>query len=196
MPNRATSRAGKFRQNTHLFGQRKQQTLDGVEGNLRSLKQKTGEFTIVLYGRTTHDFGRARLSPKRLENLRRAGYVFGGEQVLSPDRTSSKRKLDLRQPDKKIHDQSRLEEIVRRFKEFSVAKGYNFECALRVFARRLSNFAAVARPMQQSIATLYANSADTVTAWISYCDKINYGDFIETLKTALNAQINYVMASY
>ena len=178
------------------------QTLDGVEGNLRSLKQKTGEFTIVLYGRTmagkstlmeilrrgdgssigkgaqrttldvrdyhwnglkiydvpgTCSFGGEQddklafeaakdadlalflltddapqpYEAQRLGELKKLGKPVLGivnvKQVLSPDRTSAKRKLDLRQLDKKIHDQSRLEEIVRQFKEFSVAKGYNFE---------------------------------------------------------------------
>ena len=303
------------------------QTLDGVEGNLRSLKQKTGEFTIVLYGRTmagkstlmeilrrgdgssigkgaqrttldvrdyhwnglkiydvpgTCSFGGEQddklafeaakdadlalflltddapqpYEAQRLGELKKLGKPVLGivnvKQVLSPDRTSAKRKLDLRQLDKKIHDQSRLEEIVRQFKEFSVAKGYNFEDVPFVYSHlqsaffsqhenddelyRLSNFAAVenfildkvrndgkfiriktfidavARPMQQSIAALYGHSADTVTAWISYRDKIEqldtwhksfvdetqrkYDAYYETLKNDLNTQIDYVVNNY
>lgn len=193
---------------------------------------------------------------QRLGELKKLGKPVLGivnvKQVLSPDRTSGKRKLDLRQLDKKIHDQSRLEEIVRQFKEFSVAKGYNFEDVPFVFSHlqsaffsqrenddelyRLSNFAAVenfildkvssdgkfiriktfidavARPMQQSIAALYAHSSDTVAAWISYVDKVTqldtwhkgfatdtqrkYDAFYETLKKDLDTQINSVVNNY
>ncbi|MBR1645963.1 MAG: 50S ribosome-binding GTPase [Selenomonadaceae bacterium] len=304
-----------------------QQTVDGVGENLRSLKDKMGEFTIVLYGRTmagkstlmeilrrgdgssigkgaqrttldvrayhwnglkifdvpgTCSFGGEQddklafeaakdadlalflltddapqpYEAERLGELKKLGKPVLGivnvKQVLSPDRASAKRKLDLRQLDKKIHDQSRLEEIVRQFKQFSVEKGYNFEDVPFVYSHlqsaffsqrenddelyRLSNFSAVenfilekvrsdgkfiriktfidavARPMQASIAALYAQSADTVLAWKSYIDKINqlnnwrrgftertqtaYNTFMDTLSRDMNTKINYVVNNY
>lgn len=210
------------------------ETVSRVEGNLRDLKKKMADFTIVLYGRTmagkstlmeilrhgdgssigkgaqrttrdvraytwnglkifdvpgTCSFGGESddkvafeaakdadialflltddapqpSEAQRLAELKKLGKPVLGivnvKQVLSPERESAKRKLDLRQLDKKIHDQTRLEEIVNQFKEFSKGKGYNFEDVAFVYSHlqaeffsqrendsslhELSNFAAV-----------------------------------------------------
>lgn len=304
-----------------------QQTIDGVGENLRSLKEKMGEFTIVLYGRTmagkstlmeilrhgdgssigkgaqrttldvrayhwnglkifdvpgTCSFGGKQddnlaleaakdadlalflltddapqpYEAERLGELKKLGKPVLGivnvKQVLSPDNSSAKRKLDLRQLQKKINDQSRLQEIVRQFKEFSRGKGYDFEDIPFVFSHlqsaffsqrenndelyRLSNFEAVenfildkvrqdgkfiriktfidavARPMQESIAALYAHSAGSVKTWKNYSKKIEqldswqknfiettqerYNNFIEQLRSDLDAKINYAVENY
>ena len=191
------------------------ETVSRVEDNLRTLKKKMADFTIVLYGRTmagkstlmeilrhgdgssigkgaqrtTRDvraytweglkifdvpgtclFGGAGddkiafeaakdadialflltddapqpSEAQRLAELKKLGKPVLGivnvKQVLNPDRASAKRKMDLRQLEKKIHDQSRLEEIVRQFKEFSRGKGYNFEDVPFVYSHLQSAF--------------------------------------------------------
>mgnify|MGYP002623749514 CR=1 FL=1 len=71
---------------------------------------------------------------------------------------------------------------------------------------------AVARPLQESIATLYAHSSESIITWRSYKDKIerldtwhdsfvvtvqsSYNDFITTLTNELNAKINYAVNYY
>ena len=295
---------------------REQQTVSKVADNLRSLKEKMGEFTIVLYGRTmagkstlmeilrhgdgssigkgaqrttldvrayhwnglkifdvpgTCSFGGEKddnlalaaaedadlalflltddapqpYEAERLGELKKLGKPVLGivnvKQVLSPDSASAKRKLDIRQLQKKIGDKQRLQEIVEQFKEFSHGKGYDFEDIPFVYSHlqsaffsqrendaelyKLSNFEAVehfilekvkqdgkfiriktfidavARPLQESITTLYAHSAESVITWMSYGDKIEqlnnwnkgfvervqsrYNDFIQTLTNEL-----------
>jgi len=306
---------------------REQQTVSKVADNLRSLKEKMGEFTIVLYGRTmagkstlmeilrhgdgssigkgaqrttldvrayhwnglkifdvpgTCSFGGEKddnlalaaaedadlalflltddapqpYEAERLGELKKLGKPVLGivnvKQVLSPDSASAKRKLDIRQLQKKIGDKQRLQEIVEQFKEFSHGKGYDFEDIPFVYSHlqsaffsqrendaelyKLSNFEAVenfilekvkqdgkfiriktfidavARPLQESIATLYAHSAESVITWMSYGDKIEqldnwnkgfvervqsrYNDFIQTLRNELNSKINYAVNNY
>lgn len=306
---------------------REQQTVSKVADNLRSLKEKMGEFTIVLYGRTmagkstlmeilrhgdgssigkgaqrttldirayhwnglkifdvpgTCSFGGEKddnlalaaaedadlalflltddapqpYEAERLGELKKLGKPVLGivnvKQVLSPDSASAKRKLDIRQLQKKIGDKQRLQEIVQQFKEFSHGKGYDFEDIPFVYSHlqsaffsqrendaelyKLSNFEAVenfilekvkqdgkfiriktfidavARPLQESITTLYAHSAESVITWMSYGDKIEqlnnwnkgfvervqsrYNDFIQTLTNELNAKINYAVNNY
>ncbi len=191
------------------------ETVSSVEDNLRDLRKKMADFTIVLYGRTmagkstlmeilrhgdgssigkgaqrttrdvraytwnglkifdvpgTCSFGGEsddRLAyeaakdadialflltddapqpseAQRLAELRKLGKPVLGivnvKQVLSPERNSAKRKMDLRQLDKKIHDKTRLEEIVQQFKEFSKDKGYNFEEVPFVYSHLQSAF--------------------------------------------------------
>lgn len=306
---------------------REQQTVSKVADNLRSLKEKMGEFTIVLYGRTmagkstlmeilrhgdgssigkgaqrttldvrayhwnglkifdvpgTCSFGGEKddnlalaaaedadlalflltddapqpYEAERLGELKKLGKPVLGivnvKQVLSPDSASAKRKLDIRQLQKKIGDKQRLQEIVEQFKEFSHGKGYDFEDIPFVYSHlqsaffsqrendaelyKLSNFEAVehfilekvkqdgkfiriktfidavARPLQESITTLYAHSAESVITWMSYGDKIEqlnnwnkgfvervqsrYNDFIEILTNELNSEINYAVNFY
>lgn len=193
---------------------------------------------------------------ERLGELKKLGKPVLGivniKQVLSPDSSSAKRKLDVRQLQKKINDKQRLQEIVRQFKEFSRGKGYDFadipfvysHLQSAFFSQRennselydLSNFEAVenfildkvkqdgkfiriktfidavAGPMQDSIAVLYAHSAESIKTWKSYKDKINrldtwrknfvdtvqsrYDSFIETLKSELNSKLNYAVNNY
>lgn len=190
---------------------------------------------------------------ERLGELKKLGKPVLGivnvKQVLSPDSSSAKRKLDIRQLQKKIGDKQRLQEIVQQFKEFSHGKGYDFEDIPFVYSHlqsaffsqrendaelyELSNFEAVenfildkvkqdgkfiriktfidavARPLQESIATLYAHSAESVITWRSYNDKIKqldtwhtsfvdttqsrYNNFISTLTNELNSEINFVV---
>ena len=204
-----------FRQQLNEMDRLERDTVSRVEDNLRDLRKKMADFTIVLYGRTmagkstlmevlrhgdgnsigkgaqrttrdvraytwnglkifdvpgTCSFGGEsddRLAyeaakdadialflltddapqpseAQRLAELKKLGKPVLGivnvKQVLSPDRTSAKRKMDLRQLDKKIHDQSRLEEIVRQFKEFSQKNGYNFEDVPFVYSHLQSAF--------------------------------------------------------
>lgn len=304
-----------------------QQTVSSVADNLRSLKEKMGEFTIVLYGRTmagkstlmevlrhgdgssigrgaqrttldvrayhwnglkifdvpgTCSFGGEKddnlalaaaedadlalflltddapqpYEAERLGELKKLGKPVLGivnvKQVLSPDSSSAKRKLDIRQLQKKIGDKQRLQEIVQQFKEFSHGKGYDFEGIPFVYSHlqsaffsqrendaelyELSNFKAVenfilekvkqdgkfiriktfidaiARPLQDSIATLYAHSAESVITRKSYEDKIKqldtwkkgfetttqerYNIFIKRLANELNSKINYAVSNY
>ena len=204
-----------FRQQLGEMDRLERETVSRVEDNLRDLRRKMADFTIVLYGRTmagkstlmeilrrgdgssigkgaqrtTRDvraytwnglkifdtpgtcsfggdsddktaFAAAKdadialflltddapqpSEAQRLAELKKLGKPVLGivnvKQVLSPERDSAKRKMDLRQLEKKIHDQSRLEEIVRQFKEFSQKNGYNFEDVPFVYAHLQSAF--------------------------------------------------------
>ena len=81
---------------------------------------------------------------QRLGELKKLGKPILGivnvKQVLSPDSSSAKRKLDIRQLQKKINDKQRLQEIVRQFKEFSLGKGYDFADIPFVYSHLQSAF--------------------------------------------------------
>lgn len=200
---------------------------------------------------------------ERLAELKALGKPVLGivnvKQALSTDKQSSKRKLDVKQIQKRINDPARLEEIVRQFKEFAkkgnntnFSGGYNFDDVPFVYSHlqsaffsqrendsslyELSNFKAVenfildkissdgqfirtktfidavALPVQNSIAALYGQSAETIKAWEMYLDKViqlnEWSDyFFESIKSRLenfmdgltsdiNGKLDYVVNNY
>ena len=200
---------------------------------------------------------------ERLAELKALGKPVLGivnvKQALSPDRQAAKRKLDVKQIQKRINDPTRLEEIVRQFKEFAkkgnnknFKGGYNFDDVPFVYSHlqsaffsqrendsslyELSNFKAVenfildkissdgqfirtktfidavALPVQNSIAALYGQSAETIKAWEMYLDKVTqlndwYENFFESVKSRLsnfmdgltsdiNGKLDYVVNNY
>lgn len=71
---------------------------------------------------------------------------------------------------------------------------------------------AVAEPMQKATSQFYSHSADSVTAWKNYKDKVKeldnwyegffkrtqnrYNEFIERIESEINGKINYIVNTY
>ena len=70
------------------------------------------------------------LEADRLAELKALGKPILGivnvKQVLSPDRASAKRKIEIKRLQNKIGDKKRLNEIVTQFREFAKTSGYDF----------------------------------------------------------------------
>lgn len=80
----------------------------------------------------------------RLGELRKLGKpvlgIINVKQVLDPNPQSPRRRVFLKQVERKLNDFSRLQEIERQFKEFSQKNGYNFDDVKFVYSHLQSAF--------------------------------------------------------
>lgn len=81
---------------------------------------------------------------ERLGELRKLGKpvlgIINVKQVLDPNPQSPRRRVYLKQVERKLNDFSRLQEIERQFKEFSQKNGYNFDDVKFVYSHLQSAF--------------------------------------------------------
>ncbi len=93
----------------------------------------------------------------RLAELKELGKPILGivnvKQVLSPEPTSAKRKIDVKALSKKINDQTRLDEIVQQFKDFAKKSGHDFSDIQFVSAHLKAAY--LSQPERENDATLY-----------------------------------------